>query len=233
MLGEAAPKARLGLGFQCMCSDSHDAGGPSAAVGAFLAGFKKEVDAATRPTHASIGFTEGSKTALLRGQSVEQLVEPRPLAHADGVVHPDGPYQRLEGFSLASSAISRRAGNYRAQPSPRLVLFLIGNSSKKQNIRYRALNKRRPASRALPRSSRLASVWCRAPNDSRSNRTHGNTRVGTLRETYGERFAADFRGDAHLRTVLDRTGAQSLSRRRQCAISGRSSRVAPNWSNPD
>src|ERR1700722_10763761 len=30
--------------------------------------------------------------------------------------------------------------NYGAQPGSRLVLFLIGNSSKKQNIRYRSLN---------------------------------------------------------------------------------------------
>jgi hypothetical protein len=44
----------------------------------------------------------------------------------------------------------------------------------------------------------------------RINEKHGNTRIDTLRETYGA-FAGDFRGDAHLRTVLDRTGAQSLS----------------------
>jgi hypothetical protein len=40
---------------------------------------------------------------------------------------------------------------------------------------------------------------------------HGNTRIDTLRETYGAGFAGDFRRDAHLRTVLDRAGAQSLS----------------------
>ncbi len=47
--------------------------------------------------------------------------------------------------------------------------------------------------------------------DGRISEKHGNTRVDTLRETYGEEFAGDFRGDAHLRTVLNRTGAQSLS----------------------
>jgi len=40
---------------------------------------------------------------------------------------------------------------------------------------------------------------------------HGNTRVSTLRETYGEGFAVGVRSDAKLSTVLDRTDADSLS----------------------
>jgi hypothetical protein len=40
---------------------------------------------------------------------------------------------------------------------------------------------------------------------------NGNTRIDTLRETYGEDFALGLRGDAHLKTLLDRTGSQSLS----------------------
>jgi hypothetical protein len=40
---------------------------------------------------------------------------------------------------------------------------------------------------------------------------NGNTRIDTLRETYGENFAAGLRGDAHLTTLLDRTGSESLS----------------------
>ena len=40
---------------------------------------------------------------------------------------------------------------------------------------------------------------------------NGNTRIDTLRETYGDNFAPDIRGDAHLRTLLDRTGSNSLS----------------------
>ena len=40
---------------------------------------------------------------------------------------------------------------------------------------------------------------------------NGNTRVDTLRETYGDNFAPDVRGDMHLDTLLDRTGAKSLS----------------------
>jgi hypothetical protein len=38
-----------------------------------------------------------------------------------------------------------------------------------------------------------------------------DTLVGTLRETYGESFAAGIRSDAKLGTVLERTGARSLS----------------------
>jgi hypothetical protein len=40
---------------------------------------------------------------------------------------------------------------------------------------------------------------------------NSNTRIDTLRETYGEDFAPEMRGDAHLGTLLERTGCQSLS----------------------
>jgi hypothetical protein len=40
---------------------------------------------------------------------------------------------------------------------------------------------------------------------------NGNTRIDTLRETYGENFAAGTRGDAHLSTLLERSGCSSLS----------------------
>ena len=40
---------------------------------------------------------------------------------------------------------------------------------------------------------------------------NGNTRIDTLRQTYGDDFAAGMRRDAHLRTLLDRTGSSSLS----------------------
>jgi len=39
----------------------------------------------------------------------------------------------------------------------------------------------------------------------------GDTRVDTLRQTYGAGFAPGVRGDAHLKTVLDRAGSNSLS----------------------
>lgn len=40
---------------------------------------------------------------------------------------------------------------------------------------------------------------------------NGNTRIDTLRETYGENFAEGLRGDAHLNTLLGRSGCSSLS----------------------
>ena len=45
----------------------------------------------------------------------------------------------------------------------------------------------------------------------RASEKHGNTLVGTLRDTYGKNFAAGTRADAKLSTVLDRAGADSLS----------------------
>ncbi len=47
--------------------------------------------------------------------------------------------------------------------------------------------------------------------DGRISEKHGNTRVDTLRETYGDSFAPGVRGDAHLSTVKDRAGVPSLS----------------------
>jgi hypothetical protein len=40
---------------------------------------------------------------------------------------------------------------------------------------------------------------------------NGNTRIDTLRETYGDGFAPGLRGDAHLSTLLEREGCESLS----------------------
>src|ERR1700691_4449954 len=51
-----------------------------------------------------------------------------------------------------------------------------------------------------------------------------DTRVGTLRKLYGDDFASGFRSDAHLGTVLDETGADSLSE----LVRARSGRVAKN-----
>jgi hypothetical protein len=45
----------------------------------------------------------------------------------------------------------------------------------------------------------------------RIERKHGHTRVSTLRDTYGQAFAAAFRSDAQLSTVLRKTGNKSLS----------------------
>jgi hypothetical protein len=40
---------------------------------------------------------------------------------------------------------------------------------------------------------------------------NGNTRIDTLRETYGDNFARDYRGDMKLETLLERTSSDSLS----------------------
>ncbi len=48
-------------------------------------------------------------------------------------------------------------------------------------------------------------------NDGQTRAKNGNTRVDTLRQTYGDNFAKGVRGDAHLSTVLNRTGSNSLS----------------------
>jgi hypothetical protein len=45
----------------------------------------------------------------------------------------------------------------------------------------------------------------------RISEKHGNTRVGTLRETYGDNFAAGTRSDAKLSTLLQREGVSSLT----------------------
>jgi hypothetical protein len=42
-------------------------------------------------------------------------------------------------------------------------------------------------------------------------RKNSSTRIDTLRETYGEEFAPGSRGDKHLGTLLDESGAGSLS----------------------
>ena len=47
--------------------------------------------------------------------------------------------------------------------------------------------------------------------DGRISEKHGNTRVDTLRRTYGPDFAVGARGDMQLRTLLERAGAASLS----------------------
>ena len=47
--------------------------------------------------------------------------------------------------------------------------------------------------------------------DGRISQKHGNARVDTLRQTYGDGFASGARGDMHLSTLLNRSGATSLS----------------------
>lgn len=51
---------------------------------------------------------------------------------------------------------------------------------------------------------------CRDENGT-IRRKRSDTLIGTLREEYGEDFAAGIRSDATLGTLLERTGAESLS----------------------
>lgn len=48
-------------------------------------------------------------------------------------------------------------------------------------------------------------------NSAEIREKRGDTRIDTLRQTYGDSFAPGIRGDAHLKTLLDRTGSKSLS----------------------
>ncbi len=47
--------------------------------------------------------------------------------------------------------------------------------------------------------------------DGTIDRKRGDTRVDTLRKTYGESFGQEVRGDAKLNTLLERTGHDTLS----------------------
>ena len=51
--------------------------------------------------------------------------------------------------------------------------------------------------------------------DGEIRRKNGNTRVGTLRKTYGPEFAKGFRSDMKLETLLEHAGSKSLSRFRK------------------
>jgi len=51
---------------------------------------------------------------------------------------------------------------------------------------------------------------CRDENGT-IRRKRGDTRISTLRQEYGEEFAAGRRSDMHLDTLLEETGANSLT----------------------
>jgi hypothetical protein len=48
-------------------------------------------------------------------------------------------------------------------------------------------------------------------NDGEIRHKNGATRIGTLRETYGDNFAPGVRDDMKLDTLLERTGSKSLT----------------------
>ena len=51
--------------------------------------------------------------------------------------------------------------------------------------------------------------------DGSTSEKKGNTRIDTLRKTYGDGFAPDIRGDAHLSTLLEREGCNTLDEYRR------------------
>ena len=74
----------------------------------------------------------------------------------------------------------------------------------KERIRERSRKSRRPQDRL-----RLEGRQQDMPNAVSEKR--GDTRIDTLRQTYGADFAPGVRGDTHLKTLLDRTGSSSVS----------------------
>src|SRR5208282_6513833 len=48
-------------------------------------------------------------------------------------------------------------------------------------------------------------------SDGQIREKRGDTRIDSLRQIYGDSFARGIRGDAHLSTLLERTGSNSLS----------------------
>jgi hypothetical protein len=48
-------------------------------------------------------------------------------------------------------------------------------------------------------------------SDGQIREKRGDTRIDSLRQIYGDSFAPGIRGDAHLSTLLERTGSNSLS----------------------
>jgi len=87
-----------------------------------------------------------------------------------------------------------------------LRLATIGNERTvpKERIRERSRKSRR-----REECPRLEGRQHDTSNPVREKR--GDTRIDTLRQTYGESFAPGVRGDTHLKTLLDRTGSSSLS----------------------
>ncbi|HXM43853.1 MAG TPA: hypothetical protein VN924_21650 [Bryobacteraceae bacterium] len=61
------------------------------------------------------------------------------------------------------------------------------------------------------RGKRLGLDNRQSDNGARIREKSGDTRIDKLRQTYGDSFAPGIRGDAHLKTLLDRTGSPSLS----------------------
>lgn len=66
----------------------------------------------------------------------------------------------------------------------------------------------------------------RQDNNGRIRAKNGNTRIDTLRETYGDNFAQAIRGDAHLSTLLERTDAHPILEEMAVALQAYSLTIA-------
>jgi hypothetical protein len=85
--------------------------------------------------------------------------------------------------------------------------------------RMKFVRSRASQTRSLLNSTERKPIMAKQPGLDDRHRDKGgqtreknsNTRIDTLREIYGPDFAPGLRGDAHLRTLLDRTDSDSLS----------------------
>ena len=89
------------------------------------------------------------------------------------------------------------------EPNPELAIWFrfarIGDERSMQKERTRERQGRKDKRPGLDNRER------------ESGQIREDTRIDTLRQTYGDSFAPGIRGDAHLKTLLDRTGSNSLS----------------------
>jgi len=94
----------------------------------------------------------------------------------------------------------------RVEPGSRLAIwFSFARIEDERSMPRERTSERR--GRKGKRSDRVNRPESRGQVQSKS----GATRIDALRQTYGDSFAPGIRGDAHLKTLLDRTGSSSLS----------------------
>jgi hypothetical protein len=119
----------------------------------------------------------------------------------------DFPFHPLSGLEAAAKPSGFVRAAHRFRPKLGLLRFAtIGSEGilPKERIRERS----RESGRRDERSG-LDNRTSDASGPVHEKR--GDTRIDTLRQTYGKGFAPGVRGDTHLKTLLDRTGSSSLS----------------------
>ena len=106
----------------------------------------------------------------------------------------------LPGSLLGESKRQNRNSNW----LPSFAIIANEGAVPKQRIRERSRESRR-------RDGRYGLDDRKRDTSGPVHEQRGDTRIDTLRQTYGEGFASGVRGDTHLKTLLDRTGSSSLS----------------------